>query len=84
MFFTNHMLKYKSQLDCVNVNYGCLCSLTASVKSDVELALSKASSQLSTGSIQSTSDGPEAFCIPIPTHGENERFAYASAALDLR
>jgi len=51
---------------------------------DVELALSKASSQLSIGSIQSTGDGHEAFCIPVPTYGENDRFACASAALDLR
>lgn len=56
----------------------------SSIKTDVELALSKACSQLSIGSIQSTGDGHEAFCIPVPTCGENERFAYASAALDLR
>jgi hypothetical protein len=61
-----------------------MCCLTASIKRNIELALSEASSQLSIGSIQSPSDGPEAFCIPVPTYGENERFAYASAALDLR
>ena len=66
------------------VKDGFLCSVTASIKTDVELALSKASSQFGVGSIQSTSDGHEAFCIPVPTYGENERFAYASAALDLR
>jgi len=48
------------------------------------LALSKASSHLSIGSTEKSSDGPETFCIPVMTGGENERFAYASAALDLR
>jgi hypothetical protein len=78
------MLKFKYQSCCLKVRFGFVRSVTASIKMDVELALSKASSQLSTGSIQSTGDGPEAFCIPVPTYGENERFAYASAALDLR
>jgi hypothetical protein len=61
-----------------------VCSVTASIKTDVELALSNTSSRLNVGSIQSTGDGHEAFCIPVPTYGENERFAHASAALDLR
>jgi hypothetical protein len=58
--------------------------ITASSKRDIELALSKASSQLSVGSTENTSDSPETFCLPVPTYGENKRFAYASAALDLR
>ena len=78
------MLKFKYRPCCLKVRYGFVCSLTDSIKTDVELALSKASSQLSIGSIQTTGDGHEAFCIPVPTYGENERFAYASAALDLR
>jgi hypothetical protein len=57
---------------------------TVSAKRDIELALSKASSQLSIGSIENTSDSCEPFCLPVPTYGENERFAYASAAVDLR
>ena len=78
------MLKFKYKPCCFKVRYGFVCSLIASIKMDVELALSKASSQLSIGSIQSTGDGHEAFCIPVPTYGENDRFACASAALDLR
>ena len=78
------MLKFKYRPCCLKVRYGFVCSVTASIKTDVELALSKACSQLSIGSIQSSGDGHEEFCIPVPTCGENERFAYASAALDLR
>jgi len=78
------MLKFKYQPCCLKVGYGFVCSVAASIKTDIELALSNASSQLCVGSIQSTGDGHEAFCIPVPTYGENERFAYASAALDLR
>jgi hypothetical protein len=65
-------------------NYAFMCCLTASIERDIELALSEASSQLSIGSIQSASDGSEVSCIPVLTYGENQRFAYASAALDLR
>jgi hypothetical protein len=77
-FSLNHMLKFKYHPCCF------VYSVAASIKTDVELALKNASSQLSVGSTQSTGDGHEAFCIPVPTYGENERFAYASAALDLR
>ncbi|XP_021932938.1 SET and MYND domain-containing protein 4-like isoform X1 [Zootermopsis nevadensis] len=56
----------------------------ASLKRDIETALAKASSQLSVDSTQNTFDGSEPFQIPVPTYGENERFAYASIALDLR
>jgi hypothetical protein len=77
-------LKFKYKPCFLKVRFGFVHFITASIKTDVELALSKASSRLSSGSIQSTCDGPEAFCIPVQTYGENERYAYASAALDLR
>jgi hypothetical protein len=64
-------------------NYGFVYFMTVSSKRDIEVALSKASSQLSIGT-ENTSDSSETFCLPVPTHGENERFAYASASLDLR
>jgi hypothetical protein len=57
--------------------------LTASLKRDIETALAKASSQLNVGTTENTSDASETFDIPVPTCGENERFAYTSAALDL-
>jgi hypothetical protein len=100
MYFTPHKVRHKQSShkedklcksveshygkEVVSFNYGSLYFLTASLKRDIEIALAKASSQLSVGSTKNTSDASETFHIPVPTCGENERFAYASAALDLR
>ncbi|GFG35904.1 hypothetical protein Cfor_05261 [Coptotermes formosanus] len=74
----------QSAQKCLELTRNMSLSKKSSIERDIELALSEASSQLSIGSIQSASDGSEVSCIPVLTYGENQRFAYASAALDLR
>ncbi|XP_023723064.1 SET and MYND domain-containing protein 4 isoform X3 [Cryptotermes secundus] len=74
----------QSAQKCLELMGDVALSKKSSSKRNIELALSKASSQLRIGSTENISDSPKTFCLPVPTYGENERFAYASAALDLR
>ncbi|XP_067002891.2 SET and MYND domain-containing protein 4 isoform X2 [Anabrus simplex] len=56
----------------------------SSLEFDIEKVLHEAISQLQTGRTDGVPTPGAQFEIPSPSYGENEKFAYASAALDLK